>query len=315
MRYLEMGLAFAVVGFVIGNAAISLLTLLLWRSGLPKPRSAGGLFLTRMAPAFGSVGLVLGIVLPAFWAFEPRGTTEDAGSALIAFLILALAMIGLGLYRSALSWNDTRRLERAWKAAAAPRPTAGSAIPAYRVPSNLPFAALVGVLRPRLFVSGPFLDSLSPGERQAVMDHEAGHLRSFDNLKRTVMKLSPDWLSLTPVGREIEAAWAIAAEEAADDHAAGPGRACSLDLAGALLKAARATPLRCAPVSNFCDGATIARRVARLLEDPPDGQPPARRVAPRFFWIAAFTGAGGLLLVPALRAAYTLTEAAVRLLQ
>jgi len=315
MRYLEMALAFAAVGFVIGNAALSFMTMLLWRSGWPRPRRAGALFLVRMAPALGSTGLVLGIVLPAFWVFEPRTTTEAAGPALIVFLLLAAGLVGLGLYRAGRSWHETRRLESAWKAAATTPATPGLPLPGYRVPSSLPFAALVGVFRPRLFVSGPFLDSLSPGERQAVMDHEAGHLRSFDNLKRTVMKLAPDWLSLTSVSRDIEAAWAIAAEEDADDHAAGPGRACSLDLASALLKAARATPLRCAPVSNFCDGATIARRVARLLQDPPEDPGPARRAAPEFVVVLALAGAVAPLAVPALRAAYTLTEAAVRLLQ
>ena len=310
-----MALAFAAVGFVTGNAAVSLLTFLLWRSGWPRPRRAGALFLMRMAPAIGSVGLVLGIVLPAFWAFEPRGTTEAAGSTLIVFMLLAAALVGLGLHRAARSWLETRRLERAWKAAATARGAAGLPLRGYRVSSSLPFAALVGVFRPRLFVSGPFLDSLSPGERRAVMDHEAGHLRSFDNLKRTVMKLSPDWLSLTPVSRDIEAAWAIAAEEAADDHAAGFGRACSLDLASALLKAARAMPLRCAPVSNFCDGATIARRVARLLQDRSEGPGLARRAGPGFVWVLVLAGAGALLAVPALEAAYAVTEAAVRLLQ
>jgi len=315
LRYLELGLAFAAVGFVIANAAISLLTLLLWRSGWFKPRRAGILFLIRMAPAFASMGLVLGVVLPAFWAFEPRGTSETAGLAVGVFVALACGLIGRGLYRAALGWHETRQLERAWKIAAAARPTAHLPVRAYRVPSDLPFAALVGVVRPRLFVSGPFLDSLSPGERQAVMDHEAGHLRAHDNLKRTVMKLSPDWLSLTPASREIEAAWAIAAEEAADDHAAGPGGACSLDLAGALLKAARATPLHRAQVSNFCDGATIARRVSRLLQDPPQGHASGHRNGPRFVWLLGLAGAGALFAVPALRVAYTVTEAAIRVLQ
>jgi hypothetical protein len=64
---------------------------------------------------------------------------------------------------------------------------------------------------------------------------------SLDNLKRTVMRLAPDWLFLSSAGGEIESAWAVAAEEAADDHAAGPDRSGSLDLAGALLKASRLT--------------------------------------------------------------------------
>jgi beta-lactamase regulating signal transducer with metallopeptidase domain len=173
----------------------------------------------------------------------------------------------------------------------------------------------VGVVRPRLFVSDRFLTALSADEQRAVLAHEAGHMLSLDNLKRTVLRLAPDWLSFSTVGREIEAAWAIATEEEADDHAVGPDGARSLDLAGALLKAARLTPVHCAPVSNFYDGATVARRVARLLEDRPKGRRPAGRLASRFAGLVALALAAALLSGPALRAAYAMTEAAVQLLQ
>jgi hypothetical protein len=315
MSYLEMGLAFAAIGFVVANTVISLLTILLWRAGRRSLRRAGPLFLMRMLPAIGSASLVLGLVLPAFWAFEPRATSERAGPALVVFVTLAGALVAAGLYRTIVSWRLTRRLERTWKAAAVRSASLGIPVSVYRVPSELPFAALVGVVRPRLFVSDRFLDALSTDERRAVLEHEAGHLLSHDNLKRTLMRLVPDWLSFSSAGREIEAAWAIAAEEEADDHAAGPDRLRSLDLAGALLKASRLMPMRCAPVSNFCDEATVARRVARLLKDPPARSGSARSTASRFAWILALASAAGLVAGPALQATYAMTEAAVRLLE
>jgi len=315
MRYLEMGLASAAVAFVVANAAISLLTILLWRTVRRSRLRARALLLIRLAPAVGSASLVLGLVIPAYWFFEPRATDERAGPALVVFVILAGILVAAGLRRILVSWLDTQRLERAWRSQAVGSAPLEIPVRAYRVSSKMPLAAVVGVVRPRLFVSGPFLDALSAEERQAVLDHEAGHLRSLDNLQRTLMRLAADWLSFSSAGREIEAAWALAAEEAADDHAAGPDRARALDLAGALLKASRFTPFRCASASNFYDGAPIARRVARLLNDPPTRRIPTFSSGARIALVLALLGASAMLAGPAFRAAYTMTEAAVRLVR
>ena len=314
MRYLEMALGFAAIGFVVANAAISLVTVLLWRAVRRVRRSSGSLVLMRLLPALGSAGLVLGVILPAFLFFEPRATSERVGPALLVFVVAAGALVAAGLRRAIVSWLHTRRLERSWRAAAVESSYDGMPVRSYRVPSELPLAALVGVFRPRLFVSDAFLDALSADERRAVLDHEAGHLRSFDNFKRTLMRLAPDWLAFSPAGREIEAAWAVAAEEDADDHAAGPDRAHSLDLGSALLKASRLVPMRPAAASSFCDGAPIARRVERLLNDAPPhrGLQPTR--SPRLGWIVAVLIAASFLAAPVLQTAYTMTEAAVRLL-
>ena len=314
MRYLEMGLAFAAVGFVVTNAAISLLTALLWRAIRRSRHRAAGLLLMRMLPSIGSVSLVLGVILPAFWSFEPRATTERAGPALLVFVVLAGALFAAGVHRAIMSWRDTRRLERVWQAAAVADSYPGVPVRAYRVSTEMPLATLVGIFRPRLFVSDSFLDALSANERRAVLDHEAGHLRSLDNLKRTAMKLAPDWLSFSSAGREIEAAWAISAEEEADDHAAGPDRAHSLDLGSALLKASRLMPMRSASASSFSDGAPISRRVERLLNDRPPHRGPFLTRAPHFAWILAVLAAAALLAAPPLQTAYTMTEAAIHLL-
>ena len=315
MRYLEMGLAFASIGFVVASTAISLLTVVLWRSFRPWLRGAGPLFVLRMLPTIGAAGLVLGLVVPAYLYFEPRDTAERAGPALAILVVLAGALVVPGWIRVVKSWLDTRRLERAWRRVAVPTACPGLPLMAYRVPSEMPLAALVGVLHPRLFVSDRFFDSLSTDERRAVVQHEAGHLLSFDNLKRVLIRLAPDWLSFSRAGRQIEAAWGLAVEEAADDHAAGPDGAHALEVAGALLKASRFAPTRCDSVSNFCDGATIARRVARLLADPPEGRGSARRSVSRYVWIPALLGAAALLAASALPAAYGMTEAVVRVLQ
>jgi hypothetical protein len=313
MSYLAMGLAFAAVGFVAANSLLSLLTALLWRALRPSRPRAGSLFLLRMLPAVGSSSFVLGWVLPAFRAFEPRANFERPGPAIAAVAVLAAALVVAGIYRTLVSWLYTRRLERKWTAGAVESQSLGRSA-AYTVPSELPFAALIGVVRPRLFVSERFFDALTVGERRAVLDHEEAHRRSLDNLKRVAMTLAPDWLAFSAVGRDIERAWTIAAEREADDHAAGLGPARSLDLAGALLKAARATPISRALASSFCGEASIAHRIERLLDEPPARRAPAFPVALRWASVAALLGTASVLWEPVLRACYTVTESAIRLL-
>jgi len=315
MRFLEMALAFAAVAFVVLNTVTSLLTVLVWRAVRQPRLSSRSLFWLRMLPALGSAACVMGVVLPAYGLFEPRATAERAGPAIVLIGVVACALVAAGLRRVLVSWLDTRRIERSWRTVAAGGARLGISVPAYRVASDMPLASLVGIVRPRLFVSDRLLEVLTADERQAVLDHEAGHLRSLDNLKRTAMRLAPDWLALTPFGRELEAAWEIAAEEEADDHAAGPDRARSLDLAGALVKAVRMTPMPCVPGSNFCQEATVSRRLARLLADAPASPRRARSSVRPAAMVLTALGLAALLSGPALRVAYTMTEAAIHLLQ
>jgi Zn-dependent protease with chaperone function len=315
MRYLEMALGFASVGFVVANAAISLLTILIWRATRRRRLRADSLFVMRMLPAIGSATFLFGVILPAFFFFEPRATTERAGPALLVFVVAAAALFAFGLRRVIASWLHTQRFERVWRAAGLESAYPGVPVRSYRVSSALPLAALVGVFRPRLFVSGSFLDALSADERQAVLNHEAGHLRSRDNLKRALMKLAPDWLAMSSAGREIEAAWAMAAEEDADDRAAGRDRAHALDLGSALLKASRLAALPSGVASSFCDGAPIATRVERLLSDPPVRRRPLMTRSARWACALATLVAGAFLAAPALQAAYAITESVVHLLR
>ena len=315
MMFLEMGLVSAAIGFVLTNAAISLVTVAFWPLVRSSSHRARSLFFMRMFPTLGAVSAVIGLVLPAFWSFEPRGTSERAGPALLVFVALTGILVAFGLRRTLSRWLETRRLERLWTAAGELRAEAGIPVRTYRVPSERPFAALVGLVRPRLFLSGGFLASLSEGERQAVLDHEKGHLRSLDNLKRVVMSLAPDWLAFFPAGTEIEKAWAAAAEDEADDEAAGGDPTRALDLAGALLKSARLPAIRCAAASNFCDHATIAHRVERLLDDANRQGERLRPSTLRWVSIAVVVAAAALFCGPAARIVYATTEAAIRLLQ
>jgi Zn-dependent protease with chaperone function len=305
-----MALAFAALGFVVTNVLLSFVVIALWRVVRISPRRSLTLFLLRMLPAAGSTALVIGVILPAFLVFEPEGTNESGGFALAVFAVLAAGVIGAGLYRGVARWRTTRRLERAWTAVALGETPSGVAAPAYRIRCDSAFAVAVGVFRPRLYVSDRFLHALSEGERRTVFAHEAGHLVSFDNLKRTLMACAPDGLSLVRIGREIETAWRVAAEDEADDHAAGADRAGALDLASALIKALRLAPGTCGPAMSFCGEASVARRVSRLLSDDPPAAPRASRLRHALWGALAVVGLAALA-GPALRASYVITESAL----
>jgi hypothetical protein len=314
MSYLERALVFAVVGFVAGNLLLTLATVALWRLTRPRWRTARALFALRMLPSVGSIALVAGIILPAFVSYEPRSTSEPAGPAFALFSLLSATVVLAGLRRGLSSWLATRSLERSWRLAARGADAPDFPARVYRVPSSMPFAAVVGILQPRLYVSDRFVDGLSSEERQAVLDHEAAHLAAADNLKRMALRLAPDVLGLTETGRGIERTWAQVSEEEADDQAAGRDRAKALALAAALLHALRSAPAAPAIASSFCEESTIARRVARLLADRPQRRPPTAPGWLRPAGTAALIVAA-LAVAPALRTIYELTEAAVSFLR
>jgi Zn-dependent protease with chaperone function len=311
MTYLGMGLVFAAIAFVLVNIALSILTLAVWKLGRSRLRSPGALFALRMLPSVGALAAAVGLALPAYLSFEPLRSAERASAPLLAIVAIAVALIAAGLVRAAGSWLETRRVERSWRSVAEPRSFSG--IEAYDVPTALPFAAVVGVVRPRLYVSGILMASLNEDERRALLAHEAGHRRSLDNLKRGLFRFAPDALASTRVAREIEAAWSTAAEESADDYASGGDPEGRLAVAGALLAASRLAPIRLARVSNFCDDHTIAHRVARLLDDRPDQATP--RAAFRWLSLGGLVGAAALAGSAALPLAYAATETIIRRLQ
>jgi len=78
--------------------------------------------------------------------------------------------------------------------------------------------AVVGSIRPRLFVAGQVLDSLTDEEMLAAIAHECGHLAA-DNFKRVLLRACRDMLTIVPCGRSLDRAWAENAEAAADESA------------------------------------------------------------------------------------------------
>jgi hypothetical protein len=216
---------------------------------------------------------VVAVFLPSYWRYEPRDYSEGFNFALQAAALLAFTLVACAVARGAAAWVCASNRARAWRERGQPMLLPGTPLTAFAVEAEVPIVALVGVLRPRLFITRNVVDTLTEEELAAGIGHEFGHWRALDNLARLAMRTAPDFLAGTTVARDLERRWAAAAERRADRHAceegnvADRGRArCAL--ASAIVKVARMAPPMAAatePISTLVDGVDIALRVRSLL--------------------------------------------------
>jgi len=222
------------------SAAVTLALPRLPRSlaALPPRRRAASLFGLGLLPAAGGLLATLGLALPAWLRHEPRGTGEEAGPVLLTLALGGAVLLALRLGAALLDqWRTSRLLHHFTTAGQALR---GLPFEATRLPHELPVAALAGTFRPRLLFSESVLQALSPDELLAVVEHERAHVAVHENLRRLLLRASPDPLALCAAGRRLRADYEEAAETAADQEACG--RVAPLLLAGALLKVAGLVP-------------------------------------------------------------------------
>jgi Zn-dependent protease with chaperone function len=192
------------------------------------------LFLLRIFPAALALGTALGFVLPAFLLLEPRHTAETPGIALLLPAMAATVLLGICSARGARLLRETHRASRSWLKSAKRMLVPGSSYPVCCVPGASSLIAVTGLVHPQVFVGERALEALSGKELKAAIAHEVAHIRSFDNLKQFILRITafPTWLR--PLST-LEVAWMQASEFAADDAALRNG-ASALDLASALVK-------------------------------------------------------------------------------
>ena len=299
-----LGLSLLLVCLLAFNSLASLLTALLWRVASPvavnwsAQTRARLLFILRTCPATLAILCVVFLFLPAYLAHEPRHSGEVVSVKLAVLAFLSAIGIAFAAIRAFAAWRATARLTADWLSKAHPITIDGINITAYRIDHPFPVVAIVGVLKPRLFVANKIVDLLSADEIKAVTAHENGHLDARDNLKRGLMRACRDALLIIPTGRPLDRAWHEATEEAADEKAAGQGGNVALDLASALVKIARHVPHGTRPTMpagvflfGDDDEATgIKDRVRRLVEFAAGGRPPRLKptlLANPAIWIAA----------------------------
>ena len=248
-----LGISLILATLLTLNAAGSLAAAGLWRL-IQRPlrrRSARTraevLFAMRVGPPAIAVISVAALLIPSYLAYEPYSTSEFVSKKLGGLAIASAVGVTLAFWRGLRSCLATRSLLRKWLDGATRIRLAEIDVPTFRLSHSFPIIAVVGALRPRLFIADRVLNSLSEEELVAAIAHEYGHLAARDNLKRTLIRAGRDMLAIVPCGRSIDRAWSENAEAAADEHAAARGSAVALNLASALIEIARMIPAGARP--------------------------------------------------------------------
>lgn len=231
------------------------------------------IFLLRVTPLAASILFISAFVLPSFVLFEPSAATGEAVGIKLTLIALVSAFgIVAAFGRIFASWWRTRRLIGEWMRLSEPIAIEGVHVPAFRLRHPFPVIAVVGVIRPKMFVAEQILSELDDAELAAAIAHECGHLSTHDNFKRIAMRICGDLL-VFPLGKMLDRVWSETAESAADEYAATlGGRRSALNLASALIKVGRITPSQKAwamPTGAFlldAEDASLAVRVDRLLQ-------------------------------------------------
>jgi Zn-dependent protease with chaperone function len=207
-------------------------------SSLAPATAANLLFTIRILPVLLAGVVTFGFALPALVKFEPRSTSELVGWRLLALAVLgALALIMMAA-RAVNIMRSTRLVRTNWFRHSEKLPLDDAGVPVYCLDGDGPGSvlAVLGFLRPKIFVARRILETLTRAELLAAVEHERAHVTSFDNLKQLVLKVTrlPGWLGLS---RVADSAWTNASELAADEAALASGISV-LDLSGALIKVA-----------------------------------------------------------------------------
>jgi beta-lactamase regulating signal transducer with metallopeptidase domain len=272
MRY------YVLLGFLSAGAyaAAAIFTTAIVRVGWPGISRSIGLMasgpraqvLASLRAAPFAVGVASAMALSGvFLRFEPRGTTESPSLLLTVGAATAAALFLRSAVRMSRSLQASRQCTRLLETSGA-RVTGANPLPLWIVDTPYPIAAVTGVLRPRLLVSTRLLRECPPEEMDAILRHEAAHVRRRDNLLRAFMLAVPDPLQFGATGRAIQTAWAAAAEQAADEEAVTDRPEVRADLAAALVRVARMVqgprPTWAEGVA-FYEGSNLEERVQRLL--------------------------------------------------
>jgi Zn-dependent protease with chaperone function len=281
------------LGFAVLVGALSALAYPRWRAragGLPAAVRARLVGAWLAAPALGATLLTALCFVPSalsvlgvggdhcehhdgahtHFCFVHRaaGPGGASGWALVGLAALALA---LWLTRKAVAYARAMRrvnaLTRLARASTLPRAT-------LEVEASPPFAATVGLFRPRTIVSTGLNRAVGPDVLAIVLAHERAHALRYDNLRKALALPFAFWHG-PAAGRQLLDDLDLACEQACDD-AAAEWVGDRLRVAEAIVtvgRLAQGVPFGTA-ASSFGEG-HLARRVEALL-DPPATRRPGR---------------------------------------
>src|SRR5436190_14678804 len=157
--YEFLGVSVILAALLLLNAGASVAIALIWRLMTPMVASFSArtrsdlLFTLRLAaPAF-SIVVVFLFIIPAYLDYEPRTTTEVVSKKLAALALVSLTSIAFASWRTIRSWRATTTLRRQWLQNAERIQMPDIEVPAFSISHRFPIIAIVGTLRPRLFIA------------------------------------------------------------------------------------------------------------------------------------------------------------------
>jgi Zn-dependent protease with chaperone function len=206
---------------------------------------------------------------------------EDMGTLL--FGVGTALLLAAGLVRVLAAQSRASRLVAVWLKEAGVL-DAGTTRTMLQVKRGGPPLLLYGISTPKVLVSEKAVALLSPEELRVAVEHEMGHLRSRDNLKKLILYGAP-----FPGMASLERAWQEAAEFAADE-AAVSNSIDAVELASALIKLCHLVPAQESPAftTGLVDMAALVNvRVRRLLAWKESRSSELQSCW--FFWLAAVT--------------------------
>jgi beta-lactamase regulating signal transducer with metallopeptidase domain len=241
------GIAVSLSIFVVFYSALSLAVCGVWRNvwlGVPRysaRRSADLLFALRTIPFAVAAGVTFTLAVPSFLLLEPRAGDEAMGAAPVVLGLCGMATLLAGMWKAATALLRASRTVARWSSEArviGARPIDSmNSVSVPRISAAAPPLTVAGILRPSLWLSPAVELVLTERELETALRHEVVHVRRRDNLRKLILRLVA-----FPGMAELESAWREASEMAADDAAVSSASE-ALDLAAALIKLSRLTPL------------------------------------------------------------------------
>src|SRR5678815_1512002 len=178
------------------------------------------LFVMRIGPPVLAIIAIVVFLIPSYLAYEPHATNESVSWKLGLLAAISAIGVGLAIWRGLRSWLATRSLLKEWLTSSTRVELEEVTVPTFILQHSFPIIAVVGALRPRLFIASHVFESLSQEELVAALAHEYGHLAAGDNFKRSVMRVSRAALLIIPCGRSLDRAWSclLYTSDAADER-------------------------------------------------------------------------------------------------
>jgi beta-lactamase regulating signal transducer with metallopeptidase domain len=292
--YILRGITISFAIFFVLYATLSFVVGLIWSRGwLYGQRHSAQvccdrLFALRIAPFFLALAATLLFALPSLLEFGPHVHNKQIKWSVPLLALLGVGALVIGIWNAVVALRQVSKTVARWSIdanQANSRSLELNTIPIIRTPSAAPPLTTTGILRSRVWLTSAAEGVLTEPELRCALRHEMAHIQSRDNLRKLMLR----FLAL-PGMAQLEDAWREASEMAADDIAVGSATE-ALDLAAAVIKLSRLTPI--SPAVQLTAGlihspaASVDARVKRLLAWS-ERQQPSR---PSSLWRSALCAA------------------------